>query len=75
MNNELSRLLPHNHFKQLDKDNGTDHFEKANLYAEQIKEDCKEAGINVNFFKLGESRGKYANYYFKGKDITTLINI
>ncbi len=75
MNNELASLLPHDHFKQLDKDNGTDHFKNANSYAEQIKEDCKEAGIVVNFFKLGKSRGKYAKYYFNQKDITTLINI
>ena len=75
MNNELNSLLPFTHFKNLDKREGTNHFETANSYANQIMEDCKEASIRVNFFKLNYARANYAKYYFKGKDITTLINI
>ncbi len=55
--------------------NNKNHFEQANSYADQIKEDCKKTGIKVIFNKENKIKNEYAKYYLNNKDLTKLINI
>lgn len=75
MNNELKSVAQYPNYKEYDKAKGTDSLKKARSYAKQILEDCISSGVTVNFFKPITIRDYYAKYYFRGKDITTLINI
>ena len=75
LNNELDSLTPSVHFRNLDRMNNKNHFEQANSYADQIKEDCKKTGIKVIFNKENKIKNEYAKYYLNNKDLTKLINI
>jgi len=75
MNNELYSISLNPNWKRIDKELKQDSMKKPRMYANGIKQLCKENGIQVEFSSPEKNTsGVYAKYKIGSVDITNLIN-